>query len=110
MSNHTYAGHWERPEWIYDQVRKAEVLVKTPEMVALKERSLPLFQQHMAKQFPEFFQHYTKIFFRVINGKLNGQLFLMYGQSPGRGWLIAGAGRPAPGTAQGGSAGVVLVA
>ena len=77
MNSRNYAGHWERPDWMYDQVRKIELLIKTPELIALKERSLPLFQQHLAKEFSEFFQHYTKIFFRVIHGKLNGPLFLM---------------------------------
>lgn len=46
-------------------------------MVALKAKSTAAFQQKMAQEFPEFFQHYTKIFFRAINGKLNGPLFLM---------------------------------
>lgn len=71
------AEYWERPDWIYAQAQRIDVMIKTPEMIALRERSMPLFQQHMAKQFPEFFNHYTKIFFRAILGKLNGPLFLM---------------------------------
>jgi len=35
------------------------------------------FQQKMAVEFTELFQHYTKIFFRAITGTLNKQLFLM---------------------------------
>lgn len=73
----TYAGHWEKPEWIYDQVLKIEAMMKTPELMALKARSMALYQQHLAKNFSEFFNHYTKIFFRVVSGKLNGPMLLM---------------------------------
>lgn len=72
-----YAAHWEKPEWIYDQSLKVEKRREEPDMVALRERSMALYQQSMAKQFPEFFSHYTKIFFRAINGQLNGPAFLM---------------------------------
>uniref|UniRef100_A0A6C0BPA6 Uncharacterized protein n=1 Tax=viral metagenome TaxID=1070528 RepID=A0A6C0BPA6_9ZZZZ len=72
-----YAGHWEKPEWIYDQILKVEKRIDEPEIVALKERSVALFQQKMAQEFPDFFQHYTKIFFRAINKQLSKQLVLM---------------------------------
>ena len=77
MNSRNYAGHWEKPEWLYDQAQKVDARIKSPEIIALRTRSMPLFQQQMAKEFPEFFQHYTKIFFRAIHGKLNGPLFLM---------------------------------
>ncbi len=77
MSQTSYAGYWEKPEWIYDQVQKIDKYVKTPEMISLKARSLALFQQHVAGRFPEMFNHYTKIFFRAINQQLNGPMFLM---------------------------------
>lgn len=73
----TYSDHWEKPEWIYDQVLKVEKRIDQPDMVALKEKSAALFQQRMAQEFPQFFQHYTKIFFRCINKTLTKQLFLM---------------------------------
>lgn len=73
----SYAAYWERPDWVYDQVQKVEDELKSPHMMALKSRSMALFQQAMAAKFPEFFQHYTKIFFRAINGKLNKPLLLM---------------------------------
>jgi hypothetical protein len=72
-----YAGHWEKPEWIYDQILKIEKRIDEPEMLALKERSAAMFQQKMASEHAEFFQHYTKIFFRAINKCLNKQLLLM---------------------------------
>jgi len=72
-----YAAHWEKPEWIYDQILKVEKRIDEPEIIALKERSMALFQQKMSQEFPEFFQHYTKIFFRAINKCLSKQLVLM---------------------------------
>lgn len=72
-----YAGHWEKPEWIYDQVLKIEKRIDEPDMIALKQRSAAAFQQRMAQEHSEFFQHYTKIFFRAINKCLNKQLLLM---------------------------------
>lgn len=73
----TYGAHWEKPEWIYDQALKVEKRIQEPDMLALKAKSAALFQQSMAKEFPEFFSHYTKIFFRAINGQINGPAFLM---------------------------------
>jgi hypothetical protein len=72
-----YAGHWEKPEWIYDQILKIEKRIDEPEMIALKQFSAARFQQKMASEFSEFFNHYTKIFFRAINKCLNKQLLLM---------------------------------
>lgn len=72
-----YSAHWEKPEWIYDQVLKIEKRIKSDEMVKLKEKSVALFQQRMAKEHEEMFIHYTKIFFRVINGCLTKTLLLM---------------------------------
>jgi hypothetical protein len=72
-----YGGYWERPEWIYNEVQKIDKYVKTPEMVALKARSVALFSQHVAGRFPDMFNHYTKIFFRAMNQNLNGPMFLM---------------------------------
>lgn len=73
----SYAAYWERPDWIYDQVQKVGEEMKTPQMVALKSRSMALFQQGLAAKFPDFFNHYPKIFFRTINGKLTKPLLLM---------------------------------
>lgn len=72
-----YAAHWEKPEWIYDQILKVEKRMAEPEIVQVRGRSMALYQQKMAGEFTEFFQHYTKIFFRVITGTLSKQLVLM---------------------------------
>lgn len=72
-----YASYVERPEWIYDQALKIGEYVKTPDMVALKARSEAEVVQRAAKQFPEFYTHYTKTFFRIVYGRLNGPAFLM---------------------------------
>lgn len=72
-----YGAHWEKPEWIYDQVLKIGKTIAQPDMIALKTKSVALFQQSMARQYAEFFSHYTKLFFRAINGSLNGPLLLM---------------------------------
>lgn len=72
-----YSSHVERPEWIYQQVVLIEEYIKRPDVVALKQRSEAEFVQRAAKQFPDFFNHYTKMFFRTVHGRLNKPALLM---------------------------------
>ena len=68
---------WERVEWQYAKVLDIETAMREPAMIELRKTSNARYQQKMAARFPIFFEHYTRIFMKLVNGKLNKQLYLL---------------------------------